>query len=111
MKASRRGVTHFELFSDSPMWWMCKDGNPAGAANGNDGNIALEHYREFAVYLATIAKYARDHWGISFTSVEPFNEPTTAYWFAGGRQEGCHFSPAAQAGVLPLLREELTGGG
>jgi hypothetical protein len=37
-----------------------------------------------------IARYAADNWGIRFQSVEPFNEPSSDWWTATGRQEGCH---------------------
>ena len=107
LKSRARGAKYFELFSNSPMWWMCKNDNPSGAAKATDDNLAPANYRQFAVYLATVAKYARDHWGITFTSVEPFNEPTSSYWHANGKQEGCHFSHEAQAAMLPLLRAEL----
>jgi galactan endo-1,6-beta-galactosidase len=106
-KAKRRGATRFELFSNSPMWWMCKNDNPSGAAKGTDDNLREDMHDAFAVYLATVAAQAKRRWGISFTSVELFNEPVTDYWYADCKQEGCHFSPAAQASVLPRLRREL----
>jgi len=109
--ARDRGVTRFELFSNSPMWWMCVDGNPSGAPKGADNNLSPAYYDKFAAYLATIAKYAADHWGIDFTTVEPFNESTSSFWSANGRQEGCHFSHDVQAKVLPLLRAQLDNRG
>jgi galactan endo-1,6-beta-galactosidase len=107
LKARHRGAKYFEMFSNSPMWWMCNNDNPSGAAKASDDNLAPENYERFAVYLATVARYAKDYWGITFTTVEPFNEPTARYWHANGKQEGCHFSQEAQAAVLPLLRAEL----
>ncbi len=106
-KARERGANWFELFSNSPMWWMCKNDNPSGAPKGSEDNLAPEHYRDFAVYLATVARHAKDRWGITFTTVEPFNEPSSDYWHANGKQEGCHFSRKTQATILPLLRAEL----
>ena len=32
--ASQRGVQRFEMFSNSPVWWMCINHNPGGADNG-----------------------------------------------------------------------------
>ncbi|HOP96082.1 MAG TPA: glycoside hydrolase [Verrucomicrobiota bacterium] len=107
LKARDRGVNWFELFSNSPMWWMCANRNPSGAARATDDNLPPENYEKFAVYLATIAKYAKENWGVTFTSVEPFNEPCSDYWHARNGQEGCHFSPATQAKVLRFLRAEL----
>lgn len=34
--AKARGADRFELFSNSPMWWMCSNHNPAGASNGGE---------------------------------------------------------------------------
>lgn len=34
--AKSRGVDRFELFSNSPMWWMCLNHNPAGASDGSE---------------------------------------------------------------------------
>src|SRR5581483_6724375 len=79
--------------------------------NGKDDNIAPQNYGKFAAYLATTARYAKDHWGIAFTSIEPFNEASADWWKATGKQEGCHISPATQAAILPLLRRELDARG
>lgn len=107
LKARDRGANRFELFSNSPMWWMCRNHNPSGADKATDDNLAPEHHQTFAIYLATIAAQAADTWGIRFTTVEPFNEPCSDYWSATGRQEGCHFSVASQASVLRHLRTQL----
>lgn len=107
LNARKRGANRFELFSNSPMWWMCANANPSGAEKATDNNLRPDMHEAFATYLATIAAEAPERWGIRFTSVEPFNEPASDYWSAKGRQEGCHFSPATQAAFLPVLRREL----
>jgi galactan endo-1,6-beta-galactosidase len=107
LQARDRGANRFELFSNSPMWWMCRNSNPSGADSAQEDNLAPENYEKFATYLATIARYAKDNWRLGFTSIEPFNEPTAAYWFANCKQEGCHFSREAQAAFLPILRRKL----
>lgn len=106
-KARERGANRFELFSNSPMWWMCANDNPSGAAKASDDNLPEKNHRAFAIYLAAVAKTAKERWGITFTSVEPFNEPMSDWWFADCKQEGCHFSRGAQTKFLPLLRAEL----
>lgn len=105
--ARARGANHLELFSNSPMWWMTRNDNPSGGAKASDDNLAEAHERDFAIYLAEVARHAKEQWGITFTTVSPFNEPNSDWWFADCKQEGCHVSTAAQARVLPLLREEL----
>jgi galactan endo-1,6-beta-galactosidase len=105
-------VNIFELFSNSPMWWMCNNYNPSGSDAGSSDNLQSWNYDQHAVYLATIAKYATDNWGISFTSVEAFNEPASDWWDGEtGTQEGCHFDVSTQAAVIPNLRSELDSHG
>jgi len=111
LKAKARGVTWFELFSNSPMWWMCYNHNPCGSTNGSDDNLQNWNYQQHAVYLATIANYARTNWGITFNSVEAFNEPIATWWNANGTQEGCHMGITAQASVIAYLRTELDARG
>ncbi|MBB5351572.1 galactan endo-1,6-beta-galactosidase [Haloferula luteola] len=105
--AKARGATHFELFSNSPMWWMCRNDNPSGAADARADNLREDQYSNFAHYLATIARKAKDEWGVPFTTVSPFNEPISAWWFADCKQEGCHVSREAQEKILPLVRKAL----
>ncbi len=105
-KARDRGANHFELFSNSPMWWMLSNHNPSGAAAGGD-NLQSWNYQQHAVYLATVAKYAHDHWGFNFQTVEAFNEPSANWWKATGTQEGCHVGASIQAQVIQYLRAEL----
>ena len=57
--------------------------------------------------MATVAKYAADHWNVHFVSVEPFNEASSGWWKAGGSQEGCHIGSDTQKEVIKYLREEL----
>jgi galactan endo-1,6-beta-galactosidase len=106
-KAKARGANRFELFSNSPMWWMLNNHNPSGADDGRD-NLQSWNLNQHAVYLATVAKYAKDHWGVTFGTVEPFNEPISTWWNGKtGTQEGCHFSVSMQATVISALRSEL----
>ncbi|KAL2109853.1 hypothetical protein VUR80DRAFT_1899 [Thermomyces stellatus] len=106
IKARDRGANRLELFSNSPMWWMCKNHNPSGSSDGSE-NIQEWNLRQHAVYLATIAKYATDNWGITFESVEPFNEPSAGWWTADNTQEGCHIGVSSQATIIGHLRSEL----
>ncbi|KAK4464348.1 glycoside hydrolase family 30 protein [Cladorrhinum samala] len=111
-KARDRGADILELFSNSPMWWMCKNHNPSGSDDGSSDNLQSWNYQQHAVYLATIAKYAADNWNIRFQAVEPFNEPSANWWNGkSGTQEGCHFEASTQATVIGHLRAELNSRG
>jgi galactan endo-1,6-beta-galactosidase len=106
-KARDRGVNRFELFSNSPVWWMCKNHNPSGADDGGD-NLQSWNIQNHAVYLATVARYAKDNWAVNFGTVEPFNEPASGWWKGQtGTQEGCHFDVSSQGPVITALRSEL----
>jgi galactan endo-1,6-beta-galactosidase len=109
-KARDRGANIFEMFSDSPMWWMNRNRSTAGSETG--GDCLLPHnYDRFAFYLASVAKHAKDSWGITFNSVEPFNEPSADWWKYPSRQEGCHLDVAAQQLVVQRLRPALDDAG
>ncbi|WP_416974940.1 beta-1,6-galactanase [Streptomyces sp. 4F14] len=104
-KAVSRGATT-ELFANSPMWWMCSNHNPSGAAGGGN-NLQTWNYRQHASHLAAVALYAKNNWGVNFATVDPFNEPSSSWWTATGTQEGCHMDATVQAAVLPYMRSEL----
>lgn len=111
-KAAANGANHFELFSNSPMWWMLYNKNPSGSNDGSSDNLQSWNYDNHTHYLAEIALYAKNNWGVSFESVEPFNEPSASWWVGtSGTQEGCHFDVSTQATVIPLLRSELNARG
>lgn len=109
-KARDRGADVFELFSNSPLWWMCLNHNPSGAADGGD-NLQPWNHRRHAQYLATVAERARDDWGVTFDTVAAFNEPSADWWRSDGTQEGCHISPNVQQEIVRYLREELDARG
>jgi galactan endo-1,6-beta-galactosidase len=105
-KARDRGANVFDLFSDSPMWWMNANLSTAGSDTGRDC-LTPDNYDRFAFYLASVARHAADDWGIKFNSVEPFNEPSANWWKYPGRQEGCHFDVATQQLIVQRLRHAL----
>jgi len=106
LKAQQRSANVFQMFSDSPMWWMNSNRSTAGSASGGDC-LLPENYDRFVYYLATVARHSADHWGIKFDSVEPFNEPSAGWWKYPGRQEGCHFDVSTQQKVIQSLRRAL----
>ena len=66
---------------------MCNNSNPSGAYNGYE-NLLPQGYRLHAIYLATVARHALVNWGITFQTVEAFNEPDIN-WAWNGTQVGC----------------------
>ncbi|KAF8848190.1 hypothetical protein BDZ45DRAFT_754108 [Acephala macrosclerotiorum] len=53
-KAQSRGANYFELFSNSPMWWMTTNHNPSGNNAGGNNNLQAWNYNTNAVYLANL---------------------------------------------------------
>ena len=103
--ARERGANQIEFFSNAPPWWMTDKKSSAGGA------LLTENRRDFARYLATVVKQARDHWGVPVSFVEPFNELSAGWWNFPGGQEGCNIPAAQQKEILGYLREELDSRG
>lgn len=104
-KAKANGANTFELFSNSPVWWSCINHDPSGLSILN--NLQSWNYNNHSVYLANVAQHASQNWGITFQSVEAFNEPTSP-WGPSGTQEGCHFDISTMATIIPSLKTELS---
>lgn len=109
--AIARGANRLEAFSNSPPYWMTLSRCVSGNVDPNQDNLDPEHFRDFAAYLAEVTRHFRDTWGVTFQTLDPFNEPFTNYWKAGGKQEGCHFERNSQATMIKLLRAELDARG
>ncbi|WP_306211140.1 glycoside hydrolase [Actinoplanes sp. RD1] len=109
VKATQRGAIS-ELFANSPMWWMCLNHNPSGAAGGGN-NLQSWNYAQHGYHLAAVARRARDNWGVTFRTVDPFNEPSSAWWTDTGTQEGCHIDASIQRTVLAHTRSALDAQG
>jgi len=106
-QAKTRGANIFEAFSNSPPYWMTLSGSVTGNRNGRENNLATAHVKDFAEYLATVAEYFKDHEGIVFRTVEPFNESTSGWWHYGDSQEGCHCDSHYQAWIIGFVGRAL----
>ncbi len=98
-----------EAFSNSPPYFMCRSGCSSGAEDPGEDNLQADQYEAFADYLATVAEHFKTDWGIRFQSIDPMNEPASAYWGAmSEKQEGCHFEPGeSQSRVLLAMKQAL----
>lgn len=89
-----------EMFSCSPPYFMTKTWCTAGEWNGGE-NVQPGFEDDFADYLASVTKTLRtahSNWNIKY--IEPFNEPYSNWWKAGGNQEGCEILHNTQATIL-----------
>ena len=101
----------FEAFSNSAPYYMTYSGCVAGHHDRKSDNLCPECYGEFADYLIDVCRHYKDEYGIEFRTLEPFNEPMTDYWYAGGEQEGCHFDVGSQIDFLKVLAPKLRQSG
>lgn len=111
MIKEKRPDAVFEAFSNSAPWWMTVSGCCAGNKDANDDNLDPAYYQDFAEYLVTVCQHIKEVYGIEFATLDPFNEPVTNYWPAGGSQEGCHVSTQAQIDFLKVLHPVLQASG
>ena len=91
----------YEAFSNSPPWWMTNSGCVAGGVNGAD-NLKSDYFDDFADYLSEVALHFKTEWGITFRTVEPFNEPSAGWWAANKDQEGCGFKSRQSDMIIEL---------
>jgi len=105
--AIERGATITEAAAFSPPYWMTVSGCSAGAEDASHNNLQEQHYETFAEYLTEVVRHFRDEWGVTFTTLEPINEPFTAYWKAGGANQGCHYDRDKQNRLLRILAAKL----
>ena len=92
-----------EAFSNSPPYYMTESGCSSGNVSPGEDNLRPDQVGAFAEYLAQVALYYKEHYGIHFQSISPMNEPNTAYWGAfSPKQEGCHVSPGERQSALLL---------
>lgn len=98
-----------EAFSNSPPYYMTESGCSSGAVSASANNLREDQVEAFAEYLAQVALYYKEHYGITFQSISPMNEPNTAYWGAlSPKQEGCHVTPGeSQSAILLATQKAL----
>ncbi|CAG8739102.1 13620_t:CDS:10, partial [Gigaspora margarita] len=112
LAAKERGADIFEAFANSPPYWMTNSNCSFGGQN-NTNNL---NYDKFADYLTEVVKWYKEEQGLTFRTLEPFNEPTTGFWHEFGMnaqfclytevdrivgpQEGCTYSYLAMTEVI-----------
>ena len=107
----RRPDAIFEAFSNSAPYYMTVSGCCGGHADAWRDNLRRQCYEEFAHYLVDVCRHYKEQYGIEFKTLDPFNEPNTNYWYAGGSQEGCHFDFSSQIALLRVLHPILQSSG
>ncbi|CAI5476691.1 unnamed protein product [Closterium sp. Yama58-4] len=105
--AKQRGANVFEAFSNSPPWWMTKSGDVAGPRLIGQSNLKQEYEGAFANYLTTVVEHFAKNWGVTFDTLEPFNEAMEGFWQAGNKNEGCSFDAPAMGRIIKYTSDSL----
>ncbi len=106
-EARRLGADVFELFVNSPPYWMLRNGDTHGGDGGGE-NLKPDCEPEYARWVGAVASKVERAAGVRFASLEPFNEPSASWWRADNDgQEGCRIMPDAQARVIKALAADL----
>ena len=109
--ARQRGAHTFEAFANSPPFFMTKSGRASGAGWGCAANLPRDRIDDFARYLVDVVAHYKEAYGLTFTSIAPFNEPREICWWAGTNQEGCRFRLPDQRRVVRCLASRLKEAG
>lgn len=118
LDALKGKVTHWEAFSNSPPYFLTQSGYASGGINNaTSEQLAPADMDKFAGYLVNVVDELEKKHGITFDTIDPFNEPNTNYWQTqipngatwptGGRQEGAHIGPQAQDAMVKALAARL----
>ncbi|NRQ32412.1 hypothetical protein HII36_11255 [Nonomuraea sp. NN258] len=123
-ETARRGIGSFELFANSPPWFMTHSGHPAGRYSHNSpqgcshSNLRPDYQDDFAAYLATVSQRfatvgvnGAGSPKVTFKTIEPFNEPSNGWWCWGNNQEGTFLPASEQSSVILNLRSALDSRG
>ncbi|WP_313545539.1 glycoside hydrolase [Leifsonia aquatica] len=114
-------ITKWEAFSNSPPYFMTNSGYVSGNFNAASDQLKTSSVSDYVTYLKTVVQHIEQTSGISFDTIDPFNEPNTNYWGTNidsatgwpkkGGQEGAHIGPALQDTVIKALQAELAKSG
>lgn len=112
-------ITHWEAFANSAPYFMTESGYVSGGFDANAEQLQPEADEAFVAYLTEVTEYLEEAHGITFDTLDPFNEPNTNYWGTqltggvptGGRQEGMHVGPQRQTEVVDALYDRLAQDG
>jgi O-glycosyl hydrolase len=113
LQAARdRGASQVSGIAYSPPGWMTVSGCSAGANRSRTDNLAAANYPAFATYLATIARHFHDSFGLTLSSIAPFNEPDASWTDTGSSlQEGMYLAPGSQNALTKVVHDRLSADG
>ena len=102
----REGDMLIEAFVNSPPWWLTKSLCSAGNVKAEEENLSPDKYTEFIEYCAEVLSYLQDNLNIKVDYFVPMNEPASAYWAKGQRQEGNKVNAGDSQSILLSMADE-----
>lgn len=109
-QAISMGANLQEAFVNSPPYFMTSSGSVTGAQGAGDC-LPSSQYANYADFVTTVVKHFHDNFGVTFRTVDAFNEPASGYWRFGKNQEGCDLSPGTQNTLIKQVAASLTAKG
>jgi len=103
-KAIALEANHVELFSNSPPWWMTKNGLSTG--NTFSTNLNRQKAGTFANFLSKSYDLFHELYPKVSLSLEPFNEPSNPFWTQSSHQEGAFFDYKTRIDVIKALKQQ-----
>ncbi len=105
--AIRYNVPNFAAFTNSPPYWLTKNGHACCDKSSGSTNLRDGEQVSFAKFLIDVLNHFSQI-GIVFDTIEPINEPS---WAWEGTQEGCRYNNDDIKSVLRPLHALLKASG
>jgi len=94
-----------EAFSNSPPWYMTKNGFVSGSRTLCTSNLKKECVQDFVIYLVDVMEHLMKQKMINIEYISPMNEPSSP--LCPENQEGCYWDPIIRRKVIRSLRNEI----
>lgn len=103
------GVNKFTFWTNSPPYFMTKNGYTFRTEGVTNYNLAPANYESFATHLATTVKHFEDL-GFNIEVLSPFNEPQYPWKYLVGeaKQSGSYATNSEIATITRIIDQKIT---
>lgn len=109
-KLHKKWQTVTRVIESTDFFRLTRNGCTKGTLSGAPlhDNFDPANSAAFADYLTEVVKYYNENHGITFTSLMPFNEPSSGYWKGeNSTQEGCNVERSTMVEVIKSVNASL----
>ncbi len=108
-KAKEYNVESFTGWTDSPPYFMTKNGYVFKTDEDFTYNLAPEKYSDFGSFLGNVAKHFQDQ-GYNFEVISPINEPQFSWYAEVGKanQSGSSCTNEEESAVVKAIDQKFT---